>query len=119
MDNKPLVQRLISLGAYTGAKDREGLRPIHWATIRGHFEPVAQFLSTKHDGSFVNERDCFGWTPLHIACLQGFTEVVTYILSRPSAKLDVEDVNGLTPVVFARFSGHSSVVMVLKNHRRY
>nr|CCA14661.1 conserved hypothetical protein [Albugo laibachii Nc14] len=119
MDNKSLVQRLISLGSNVDAKDREGLRPLHWATIRGHLELVAQFISistTKHDTSFVNEGDCYGWTPLHIACLLGHTEVVEYLISRASAKIDVEDMNGFTPMLFARISGHSSLEMTLKNY---
>ncbi|OWZ17933.1 hypothetical protein PHMEG_0008052 [Phytophthora megakarya] len=108
MGNKALFRRLVKAGADADLADREGFTPLHWASVRGYLEIVAQLVeNAKAD---VNLQDVMGWTPLHIACFKGYFDLVEYLLVERNASLEVEDCNGFTPMMFARIAENMDVV---------
>ncbi|EEY66343.1 uncharacterized protein PITG_03907 [Phytophthora infestans T30-4] len=110
MGNKALFRRLLKAGADTELADREGFTPLHWASVRGYLEIVAQLVEVSR--ADVNRRDAMGWTPLHIACFKGYPDLVEYLLTR-RARIDVEDCYGFTPMMFARIAENMDVVKSL------
>ncbi|KAG6960257.1 hypothetical protein JG687_00008345 [Phytophthora cactorum] len=110
MGNKALFRRLLKAGADIELADREGFTPLHWASVRGYLEIVAQLVEVSR--ADVNRQDAMGWTPLHIACFKGFPDLVEYLLVR-HARFDVEDCYGFTPMTFARFAENMDVVKSL------
>ena len=59
----------------------------------------------------TTERDAWG-TPLHGAAGNGHTESVRFLLEK-SARRDVRDPNGLTPVEVAHLRGHTECAALL------
>ncbi|KAG2950339.1 hypothetical protein PC110_g1470 [Phytophthora cactorum] len=110
MGNKALFRRLLKAGTDIELADREGFTPLHWASVRGYLEIVAQLVEVSR--ADVNRQDAMGWTPLHIACFKGFPDLVEYLLVR-HARFDVEDCYGFTPMTFARFAENMDVVKSL------
>eukprot|EP00644_Phytophthora_capsici_P016341 jgi/Phyca11/117914/e_gw1.34.64.1 len=108
MGNKALFRRLLKAGADVELADREGFTPLHWASVRGYLEIVAQLIEIS--GADINRQDAMGWTPLHIACFKGFPDLVEYLLVERRARADVEDCNGFTPLMFARVAENMDVV---------
>ncbi|KAG7392624.1 hypothetical protein PHYPSEUDO_015012 [Phytophthora pseudosyringae] len=108
MGNKALFRRLLKAGADVELADREGFTPLHWASVRGYLEVVAQLVEIS--GADVNRQDAMGWTPLHIACFKGFPDLVEYLLVERHARADVEDCYGFSPMMFARIAENLDVV---------
>lgn len=113
MGNKALTRRLLKRGADVNLADGDGLSPLAWATMRGYLEIVAQLIEL---GADVAHQDIEGWTPLHIACFKGYTELVEYLLVTGKARLDVEDINGFTPFLFARIAENSDIVKKIDDY---
>lgn len=113
MGNKALTRRLLQRGADVNLPDGEGLSPLAWAAMRGYLEVVAQLLEL---GADVDHQDAEGWTPLHIACFKGYTELVEYLLVNGKAQLDLEDINGFTPFLFARIAENADIVKKLDDY---
>lgn len=112
MGNKALFRRLLKIGADIELADREGFTTLHWACVRGYLEIIAQLVEVS--GANINRQDAMGWTSLHIACFKGYMDVVEYLLGR-HACVDVEDCNGFTPIMFARFAENTNVVKRLND----
>ncbi|KAL4124785.1 hypothetical protein PRIC2_008379 [Phytophthora ramorum] len=108
MGNKALFRRLLKAGADIELADREGFTPLHWASVRGYLEIVAQLVEIS--GADVNRQDAMGWTPLHIACFKGYPDLVEYLLVERHARSDVEDCYGFTPMMFARIAENMDIV---------
>ncbi|KAE9031985.1 hypothetical protein PR003_g12073 [Phytophthora rubi] len=108
MGNKALFRRLLKAGADVELADREGFTPLHWASVRGYLEVVAQLVEIS--GADVNRQDAMGWTPLHIACCKGYPDLVEYFLVERHARTDLEDCYGFNPVMFARIAENMDVV---------
>ncbi|KAK1947791.1 Serine/threonine-protein kinase TNNI3K [Phytophthora citrophthora] len=108
MGNKALFRRLLKAGADVDLADREGFTPLHWASVRGYLEIVAQLVEIS--GADINRQDSMGWTPLHIACFKGFPDLVEYLLVERKARADIEDCNGFTPLMFARVAENMDIV---------
>ncbi|RLN59897.1 hypothetical protein BBJ29_001904 [Phytophthora kernoviae] len=108
MGNKALFRRLLKAGADVDLADREGFTPLHWSSMRGYLEVVAQLVEIC--GADVNRQDAMGWTPLHIACFKGYPDLVEYLLVERHARTDIEDCYGFTPMMFARIAENMDIV---------
>lgn len=108
MGNKALFRRLLKAQADVELADREGFTPLHWASVRGYLDIVAQLVEIS--GADVNRQDAMGWTPLHIACFKGYPDLVEYLIVERHAKTEVEDCYGFTPMMFAWIAENMDVV---------
>ncbi|RLN70966.1 hypothetical protein BBJ28_00019831 [Nothophytophthora sp. Chile5] len=106
--NKALFRRLLKAGADAQLADREGFTPLHWASVRGYLEVIAQLVELC--GADVDRQDAMGWTPLHIACFKGYSDLVEYLLVERGARTDLEDCYGFTPLMFARVAENMDVI---------
>lgn len=88
-----VVQLLIGHGAATGAANRCGHRPLHWAAQR-HLAAVHALISAGADPSAPDDKGC---TPVLHASQRGATLAMDY-LARRGASLDVQDSRGRTPL---------------------
>ena len=57
-----------------------------------------------------------GWTAIHFAALNGHKTIVERLLYCCESTVDIEDINGLTPLWLASRGGHVDCVDVLLVH---
>lgn len=113
MGNKALTRRLLKRGADVNLADSQGFTPLLWASMRGYLEIVAQLLEL---GAKVDHQDLKGWTALHIACFKGYVDLVEYLLVNGHAQLNVEDLNGFTPFLYARIAENHDITSKLDEY---
>jgi ankyrin repeat protein len=132
-----LVKRLLVFGCRSSVTDRLGMRPIHWAAERGHFQVVQLLVSPSADlddkfgrnplfmacestsaqtvrvllkfGSNINLQDKAGRTPLHAAASTGALDMVRLLLSR-GASPGAQDRKGICPLHVGAYGGWVGVV---------
>lgn len=86
---------LLERGAKIEMRNNHGYSALSNASEKGHYETAKLLLENgaKVDGGSV-------FTPLMVACRNGCLEVVTLLLDR-GAMVDLQDGNGLTPLMYA------------------
>lgn len=99
------VRTLLDQGADTNVRDRNGLAPLHLATLDGHHDIVVRLVSA---GADVDIRDKFGRTPLHHAVFGGHKSVVAYLLLH-GADAEVRGDSGISPLDLAHAEDNSNV----------
>ncbi|KAM6262467.1 CARD- and ANK-domain containing inflammasome adapter protein-like [Porphyrio hochstetteri] len=72
-----IMEYLISKGAKTDAKDKEGRTPLHRAAEKGHGEAVKVLL--RH-GAYLYSLDKEGKTPLHLAAQSNHSHILKMLL---------------------------------------
>jgi cytohesin len=97
-----VVRLLLESGADEEARCNEGWTPLIVASSMGHKRAVQVLLSRNAD---VMAFSLDSRTALHEASLKGHTEVVRVLVSRRHVELDVEDVDGYTPLMDACYKG--------------
>lgn len=106
------VARLISGGATFEATDKNGFRPMVFASARGHVDVVELLLS---HGVDPNDDDKDGRTPLHFAAMHDNLNVVTLLANRKGTWVDQTDCNDDTPLLLAvRMAGVDTVKALLE-----
>jgi len=96
-----ICRMLVSRWANANSRDNNKRTPLYHAAYFGFASIVRCLLETKGtNGSDPNCRDQQGRSPLHVAALCGNLSVVQ-ALCENNAEVDVEDVNGHTPLHYA------------------
>ena len=80
------------------AKDKNGLTPMHWATLGGRIE-VMKWL--KEQGVDINAKDGNGATFMHAAAFAGRVEAMKW-LKEQGADINAENNEGKTPLSVAQ-----------------
>ncbi|KAJ3280086.1 palmitoyltransferase akr1, partial [Borealophlyctis nickersoniae] len=87
---------------------------IHKAVQYGREDMVELLLEDRE--LHINGRDFqWGFTPLHYAALLGYDRIAKLLISR-GARVDLEDINGLTALRQSAGKGHVKVAQVLIEH---
>jgi ankyrin repeat protein len=110
-----VVNLLLASSADPNQHDETGLTPLIAAAQTGHSLVVQLLL--EQGGARVNQGDDMGTTALHAASWKGHLEVVGVLLGL-GADTSREDVEGMTPLLWAEEGGHAQVVERLLRQRR-
>jgi ankyrin repeat protein len=100
---RPEAELLVRHGARSGARNRRGAEPLHYAADANHWDPGAQkkvidyLLSA---GADPNALDNSGVSPLHRAVRTRSSEAVRALL-RGGARVDLRNGSGSTPLHLA------------------
>jgi ankyrin repeat protein len=104
--NVKVLEALIAAGADAGARDEQGLTPLHHAVQRKRADAVEALLK---GGADQNAKDRDGATPLHHAARLGADAVIPVLLKH-GADAAAKDVNGQTPTEWAEREATKSVL---------
>lgn len=108
--NQLAVMQFLLVYVDVDALDVTGQSALDYATDRGHVEAVRLLIS---QGAQVNNvASLSGRTPLHIAAAEGHVGLVQALLNA-SARYDVRDNNGHTPIDCAQRQGRHEVVNLI------
>lgn len=105
-----LVNRGADLTLAIDAPDHacHGYFPIHWAAKHGYYEIVECLID---HGADINMRvGEMQYHLIHIASQEGHLNVVKILLNQDPELVDITDVYGQTPVLWAAANGHLDVV---------
>ncbi|KAA8895669.1 ankyrin repeat-containing domain protein, partial [Sphaerosporella brunnea] len=93
--------------------------PLHTAVIKDYPDVVELLLSAADVD--VNAVDYAGNTPLaealSLGCAYGMMEDVKKLLEKEDVQADIQDHNGLTPLIFATEQGHTESSRLLLENR--
>jgi len=88
--------------------------PIYLAAYNGEVEFLRNEIV---EGGDVNEQDPDqGWTALHVACSKGFYDLVVEMVDNQGAKVNVQNIQGTTPLFHACQAGSKRIVQFLIEH---
>lgn len=113
--SEPLLEYLLKHGAHTDPVDSLGRNAVHWTVVR---HELGQLKMLFEYGADLSVGDNYGRTPLHFAAGKENLEIVRYILEKLSkgsetSHVDVADVDGWTPVMWACRASYNWVAGVL------
>ncbi|XP_065911059.1 fibronectin type 3 and ankyrin repeat domains protein 1-like isoform X2 [Dysidea avara] len=103
-----VLQQLFTSGVnVTGDLDEDGRTGLHVAASNGHYNVASALLNwgAKVDAVWKVVKS----TPLHLAAGSNHTDV-TALLVDHGANVNMKDVDGRTPLVYAVLNSHSSTV---------
>lgn len=89
----------------------KGYAPVHWAAFGGHEAVMSSFISHGTDLDLRATSDRLH--AIHIAAKNGHTKIVEMLIKNNPALVDLQDVNGQPPLVWAAAKGHGGVVKLL------
>ena len=106
------IKRLIALGVYVDAKDRNGNTPLHWASGNGHADVVKLLIDR---GAKVGVRNGRGETPLSCvirSCWRDIEKAKAIIeaLIKAGADINAKNKDGNTALHWVSECGHADVV---------
>ena len=78
--------------------------------IEGDVDVLADLVDRHHD--FLNKRDDNGNVALHVASSKGHMQMVEMLL-RKGANVDIQDIFGNSPLLYAVDKEHDQLVMML------
>jgi ankyrin repeat protein len=104
------IRQLLNIGFTAEMRDRYDFTPLHMAAEYGHLEAVKLLLEVS-EGKLLYGGDLR--TPAHLAAFQGYDEVIDLLLDADKVACLSADDGGLTPLHWAAFGGHLSVVKKL------
>ena len=107
-----IVKILVENGVDVNAVDKDGQTPLYNAAQNGYDKLVSFLLDHKAEANVK----CRGSYPLHIAAYIGHLDVVKALV-RNGVDVNVEDINGQTPLHRAAQKGHDKVVSFLLDQK--
>ena len=111
--NLQIVRELIEKHKLdVNAVDKQGDRPIHYATQNDSNE-IFQELVAKGVDVDVNARNKEGVTPLMVAIMNGDLDRVKLLLKQPDIDVNLYDKNGNTAVIYACSMGNKKIAAEL------
>lgn len=111
--NLSAVRWLLSMGASTKARDRNGTTMLHAACRSGSCSIVQELVRF---GLPLDAADNSGWTPLHIAAVMGRREV-SLLLLRARASIHVKNKRGKTSLSLCSDPGTKEVLDAYANEK--
>ncbi len=102
---------LLENGADMNAQNYGTRLPLHLAAEKGHVEIVKMLISKGADVNATSSHD--QWTPLHMAAYKGQT-AVALILLEADADPFVKNIQGSTPLDYAKEKGLNAVVKAIE-----
>jgi len=110
-----ILRLTLAAGADLASTNRYGGTALIPAAHHGHVETVRELLKTKIDVNHVNR---LGWTALLEAIILGdggatHTEIVRLMVAH-GAKLQLADVQGVTPLAHAEQRGQHAIARILR-----
>ncbi len=103
------AKKALADGGNVEIVDGRGMKPIHWAALRGHKEIVDALLEK---GADVNGRNSAEWTPLMHASLEGHLDIAKLLIEH-GAEVNAKTYVSGTALMFASGKGHESIVRLL------
>lgn len=104
------LKRLIAQGSDVNARDENEATPLHWAVYRGHIT-VARLLIAHGADVYANEHP-FCAVPGQVASTAG-DSTLTQLPNPPSANINENTDNGVTPLHWAAAGGYRAAVVLL------
>ncbi|CCX32965.1 Similar to Serine/threonine-protein phosphatase 6 regulatory ankyrin repeat subunit B; acc. no. B2RXR6 [Pyronema omphalodes CBS 100304] len=108
--HEKIITDLIQHGADLDAKDIADLTPLHYAALHGNTR-VAELLLRQGAQSNIPSRS--GMLPIHCAVKGGSLETVNLFISIYRMDINAVDHIGWTPLHYAVWNGHDSMVELL------
>jgi ankyrin repeat protein len=106
------ILELITKKGTINKKDKDGMSPLHYATLSNHLETVKFLIENTVESADVNIQDNIKKTPLHYACRDNLKEIVSCLLENNRANIYIEDENGKTP---SNLATDPSVINLFEN----
>jgi len=103
---------LLEHGADIHAQNYGTRTPLHLAAEKGHAEIVKMLIAKGADVHTTSSHD--QWTPLHVAAYKGQT-AVALILLEADADPFVKNIQGSTPLDYAKEKGLNAVVKAIES----
>ena len=110
MEERQVVELLLTAGANVEVRDKNGRRPLHLAASFGRVD-VAELLLGR--GAEVDARDTWDWTPLHVAASRREAGMVKLLLEH-GADVHARNKAGHSPR--DETFGDEQIETLLKNH---
>jgi ankyrin repeat protein len=106
------LQNGLADGAHPDERDREGRKPLMNSTIENYIDAARLLIET---GAEVDAQDQLGNSALHYAAQEHHAEMATLLITRGSARVDVTDIHGNTPLGRAVFNsrGRGELISIL------
>jgi len=104
-----ILERLLSAGANTNARNDDGWTPLHLAAHKGHASVVDQLLKA---GADIDAKDKKGYTPLFFAAGEGHVAIVKRLID-DGADQSTVDTDGMSPLLIALKEGHNDIAELL------
>ncbi|CAH1784076.1 unnamed protein product [Owenia fusiformis] len=111
----PAIPILLQYGVNLEASDDNGMTPVLTAAKLGRFRAMETLV---HLGADINAKDSRGNTLVHYttsADSSSQSEWVEFLLAQPDCKVNVQNVDGNTPLHFSCMSGRESAIFMLIN----
>ena len=105
--NLEVVNYLLDQGANILAKTDQGVSSFSLAAEKGHLEIVKALY--RKDSSILEQKDKKGRTALIWAAMKGHLDVVKFLVSN-NADVNVQSIEGETPLLVASTNNHDGVV---------
>jgi ankyrin repeat-rich membrane spanning protein len=108
--NGEIVEELVKHKATVEAKDIGGFSPLMWACYKDHVKIVRILLKNgaNPNSSCKNQIGCLSW-----AAGRGYDEVVAELLKCYNIRLNLQDSNNSTPLLWAARKGSLEIVRAL------
>jgi ankyrin repeat protein len=107
-----IVELLLMHGAEVNAQDKQGLTPLHYATLVNNPDAVKTLLD--HAANANAKDNNVGDTPLIMAVAKGYEGVVKLLLEN-GANVNLADNQG-TPLAWAMRTGHADIADLIRKH---
>ena len=116
-----MVTYLLSRGVPCGGRDDLGRDVLTWTCILGFTRQLEQISTAAMGNVDLSRQDKEGMMPLHHAVRQDQIHIVRILITMMNKfrlSVDVADVHGLTPYLYARRLGHYDIADVLVKEGR-
>ena len=108
--DKEKIEKLVGMGCEVDAKDSKGYTPYFHAVLANNLENMSVLKNL--NCNYMYEHELSGRAAIHVAAQYGAMDALKALLEM-GMSMDLEDSEGLTPVVIASYYGKSDVCAYL------